>query len=65
MYTNEQTIYLMQNNENDTIRLINLEIKKIFASIPNRTSKPNLQSQWKTETTYGMPISSNHPKMML
>ena len=55
----------MQNNENDTIRLINLEIKKIFASIPNRTSKPNLQSQWKTETTYGMPISSNHPKMML
>ena len=49
MYTNEQTIYLMQNNENDTIRLINLEIKKIFASIPNRTSKPNLQSQWKTD----------------
>lgn len=38
---------------------------RFFSSIPNRTSKPNLHSQWKTDTTYGTPISSNHPKMML
>lgn len=36
-----------------------------FQSIPERTSKPNLQRQLKTDTKYSKPISLNHPKKML
>lgn len=44
---------------------LDIKITCKVASIANRTSKPNIRSQWKTETKYGMPIFSNHPKMML